>query len=50
VAQTYVRPDRAAIVIVGDAAEVAEQVKSYADAIEIYDTEGNRKEQLAPAG
>ena len=44
VAKDYVVPDRAAIVIVGDAAEVIEQAKHYAEAIEIYDTEGNRKD------
>jgi len=43
VAQTYVQPDRAAIVIVGDAAEVTEQVKTYSDNLELYDTEGNKK-------
>ena len=42
-AQNYVTPDRAAIVIVGDAAEISEQVKPYADAIELYDTEGKPK-------
>src|SRR5438105_11952107 len=44
VAQKYVTPDRAAVVIVGDAAEVTEQVKPYSDKIEVYDTEGNRKQ------
>jgi zinc protease len=43
VAQKYVRPEKAAIVIVGDAAETSEQVKPYSEAIELYDTEGNRK-------
>jgi zinc protease len=43
VAQSYVTPDRAAIVIVGDAAEVSEQIKPYSEVIELYDTEGNRK-------
>ncbi len=43
VAQKYVRPEEAAIVIVGDAAETSEQVKPYAETIELYDTEGNRK-------
>jgi zinc protease len=43
VAQKYVRPEEAAIVIVGDAAETSEQVKPYSEAIELYDTEGNRK-------
>lgn len=44
VAQQYVTPDRAAIVIVGDAGEVLDQAKPYAEDIEIYDTEGNRKQ------
>ena len=43
VAQKYVRPDRAALVIVGDAAEVIEQVKSYSESIEVVDTEGRKK-------
>jgi hypothetical protein len=30
-------------VIVGDAAEITEQVKPYAEAIEFYDTEGKQK-------
>jgi zinc protease len=44
VAQQHVTPDRAAVVIVGDAAEIKEQIKDYADTIERYDTEGNRKQ------
>lgn len=44
VAQEFVTPDRAAIVIVGDAAEVLEQAKPYSEEIEIYDTEGSRKQ------
>jgi len=44
VAQKYVTPDKAAIVIVGDAAEISEQIKPYSDNIEVYDTEGNRKQ------
>jgi zinc protease len=44
VAQQYVTPDRAAIVIVGDAAEVTRQVKTFSEEIEVYDTEGNRKQ------
>ena len=43
VAQEYVTPDRAAIVIVGDAGEINEQVKPYSETIEVYDTEGHRK-------
>ena len=42
VAQKYVTPDRAAIVIVGDADEIKEQVKPYSETIEVYDTEGKR--------
>ncbi len=45
VAQQNVTPNHAAIVIVGDAAEVLDQAKSYSEEIEIYDTEGNRKER-----
>ncbi|MFN2578693.1 MAG: M16 family metallopeptidase [Pyrinomonadaceae bacterium] len=43
VAQKYVNPDQAAVVIVGDSAEVTEQVKSYSNKIEVYDTEGKQK-------
>ncbi len=43
VAQKYIRPDEAAVVIVGDAKEVSEQVKPYSETIELYDTDGNRK-------
>lgn len=43
VAQKYVMPDRAAVVIVGDAAEISAQVKPYSDSIELYDTEGKQK-------
>lgn len=40
-AKKYVEPDKMAIVIVGDAGEVLPQAKSYADNIEIFDTDGN---------
>ncbi len=43
VANKYIHPDKIAIVIVGDGEEVLEQAKSYADEIEIFDTEGNPK-------
>lgn len=43
VAQTYVRPDEMAIVIVGDASEVLPQAESYAEGVEIFDTDGKRK-------
>ncbi len=42
-AQNYVTPNQAAVVIVGDAAEIMEQIKPYSEKIEVYDTEGNRK-------
>ena len=45
VAQNYVTPDKAAIVIVGDASEITEQIKPYSEKIEVYDTEGNLKPQ-----
>jgi zinc protease len=44
VAQQHVTPDRAAIVIVGDAKEIEDQIKKYAETIERYDTEGNKKQ------
>ena len=50
VANKYVRPDEAAIVIVGDAAQMLEQIKPYADELEFYNTAGKRKGQpSAPA-
>jgi zinc protease len=45
VAQKHVTPDRAAIVIVGDVAEVESQVREYSEKVEIYDTEGNLKQE-----
>ncbi len=47
VAMQYVRPDEAAIVIVGDGAEIIEQVKPYTEAIELYNTAGKRKERTS---
>ncbi|MDT7540522.1 MAG: zinc protease [Acidobacteriota bacterium] len=46
-AQNYVTPDRAAIVIVGDAAALNSQIAPYADEVELYDNTGQRKEQGA---
>jgi len=43
VAQSHVTPDRAAIVVVGDAAEISGQIQAFANVIELYDTEGNQK-------
>src|SRR3989441_1345680 len=39
VPRQYVTPDLAAIVIVGDAAEVRKQVEPFSETIEVYDTE-----------
>ncbi|MDM7922791.1 MAG: pitrilysin family protein [Pyrinomonadaceae bacterium] len=44
VANAYVRPDEAAIVIVGDAREILDQAREYADSIEIFDKEGHQKD------
>lgn len=41
VAEKYVRPQEMAMVIVGDAKEIIPQASGYADAVEIFDTEGN---------
>ena len=43
VALKYVRPDEAAIVIVGDGNQLTEQIKPYAENIEFYNTAGKRK-------
>lgn len=40
VANKYVHPDRLAMIIVGDAAEVLPQVRTYSEEINIFDTEG----------
>ena len=42
VAAKYIRDDELAIVIVGDAREVLKQARSYAEAIEIFNTEGKQ--------
>ena len=44
VANKYILPDKLALVIVGDAEEILPQAKSYAEKIEIFDTEGNLQE------
>lgn len=43
VAKKYVKPEEAAIVIVGDGSQLNEQVKPYANEIEFYNTAGKRK-------
>jgi zinc protease len=45
VAKKYVRPDEAAIVIVGDAAQLTEQIKPYAEDIQFYNTAGKKKDK-----
>src|SRR5882724_2575064 len=45
VARKYLRPDEAAIVIVGDGAQIADQVNPYADEIEFYNTAGKKKDK-----
>lgn len=42
VAEKYIQDDKLAIIIVGDARAVLQQARSYAEAIEIFDTEGHR--------
>ena len=49
VARQYVTPDKTAVVIVGDAAAIMDQIKPYSQAIEIYDTSGQRKEPTTTA-
>ncbi|MBX5477922.1 MAG: insulinase family protein [Pyrinomonas methylaliphatogenes] len=43
VARQYVTPDKAAIIIVGDGKAIMEQIKPYAQTVEIYDSAGNLK-------
>jgi zinc protease len=49
VANKYVKPDEAAVVVVGDGSAVLDQIKPYAGDIEIYSTSGKRKSLDAPA-
>ncbi|MCU1265339.1 MAG: putative Zn-dependent peptidase [Acidobacteria bacterium] len=50
VAQKYVRPDEAAIVIVGDGAQVLEQLERYCSEIEFYNTAGKKKDRPTAVG
>ena len=43
VAEKYVKPDEAALIVVGDGAQVMEQLQPYAGDIEVYNTAGKRK-------
>jgi zinc protease len=49
VATTYVKPDEAAVIIVGDGAQVLDQIKPYVPDVEVYSTSGKRKSLDAPA-
>jgi len=43
VATKYIRPDVAAVIVVGDGASVPEQMQPYCEDIEVYTTAGRRK-------
>lgn len=47
VAIQYIKPDEAAIIVVGDGRAVLDQIKPYCEDIEIYTTAGKRKENVA---
>lgn len=47
VARQYVTPDRVAIVIVGDAQAIRDQIKPYAQTVEFYDMNGKPKTMTA---
>jgi hypothetical protein len=49
VAAKYVKPDEAAVIIVGDGTSVLDQIKPYCDDIEVYNTSGKRKSLDTPA-
>jgi zinc protease len=49
VARAHVTPDKAALVVVGDAAEIIPQIRPYSQEIEIYDTEGQLKPETTSA-
>ncbi len=50
VAEKIVRPDEAAVIVVGDGAAVLEQIKPYCEDIEIYSTAGKRKTSVGDSG
>jgi zinc protease len=45
VAQAYVRPDEAALIVVGDGTAVLDQIRPFCEDIETYNTSGKRKEE-----
>jgi zinc protease len=46
VAQTYIQPDKAAMIVVGDGAQVIDQIKTFTDAVDIYNIAGKPKAAL----
>jgi zinc protease len=48
VAEQYVRPDEAAVIVVGDGSLVLDQIKPFCEDIEIYNTAGSRKTPGTP--
>ncbi|NNE65508.1 MAG: insulinase family protein [Pyrinomonadaceae bacterium] len=44
VARKYIHPEKVSVVIVGDAEDILDQVKSFADEISVYDAFGNEKD------
>jgi zinc protease len=48
VAEQYVRPDEAGVIVVGDGALVLDQIKPFCEDIEIYNTAGRRKTPGTP--
>jgi zinc protease len=49
IAQKYVKPDEAALIVVGDGSFVLEQMKPFCEDIEVYNTAGKRKTPGAAA-
>ena len=49
VAQEYVQPDKVALIIVGDGAELIDQIEPFTESLEIYNTAGIRKEAVGSA-
>ncbi|HKR12493.1 MAG TPA: pitrilysin family protein [Pyrinomonadaceae bacterium] len=48
VAQQYVKPDEAALIVVGDGKAVLDQIRPYCEDIELYNTSGKRKTANGP--
>src|SRR5262249_1623513 len=49
VAEKYIKPDEAAVIVVGDGTAVLGQIRPYCPGVEIYSTSGKRKSLDAPA-